>query len=396
MLFLYVLIFPACGLWLSKFKCMRPEDKWVKQPRKDPGDRRKRVRNKKPAADGAPTPSESGQTEREASTADQPTPSDAAEGETPRDEVDDHESTSRKPRASSAEPERHHHPSVSTMDKTTAEAALRRAIQSSPARLIGTPTKPVNVEGFGTTRRLLFPSPRKEGEQKGLEDGVLQESTAKQRARSSGSPSESKTGSSYIHNKENHPLTTHNVVLDHTSASFEGHDASTIRSHTPSHSSPSSPNIFKTPLRSTGNSITSQNPASARSGLSSLFSSAAKPRAYQLDTPGRHAGLNANSRTASPQYTPFTQQLHHMLSEVNVSPSAADHHSHDFEIPDLDELLDPRDREFELDAMLLKGERAGPLPSSPPDLGRGLFSLYEDSAGSESGLWSEYIERSGH
>jgi hypothetical protein len=388
---------------------MRPEDKWVKQPRKDQGDRRKRVRNKKAAADGAPTPSESGQTEREASAADQPTPSDTAEGETPRDEVDDHpnESTSKKPRASSAEPERRQHQPTSAMDKSAAEAALRRAIQSSPVRLIGTPVKPVDVDSFGATRRLLFPSPRNEGHQKGLEDGVLQDSTTKQRPRSSDGPSPSKTVSSDIHNKENHPPTRRDKEFDNTSTSFEGHLPSTPPRRSPSRSSLSSPNAFKTPLRSTSKSIAKQDPASARSGLSSLFSSAAKPQTYEADTPERHTALNANSHPASPQYTPFTTQLHQMLSEVNVSPSAPNHHSHDFEMPDLEDLLHPRHREFELDALLLKAETRHAqgqdedysqdllLPSSPPYVGRGLFALYEDPVGSEGGLWSEYIERGG-
>lgn len=31
----------ACGLWLQKFKCMRPEEKWIKEP-KDPGEKKKK------------------------------------------------------------------------------------------------------------------------------------------------------------------------------------------------------------------------------------------------------------------------------------------------------------------------------------------------------------------
>ncbi|KAH7068320.1 hypothetical protein BKA63DRAFT_521559 [Paraphoma chrysanthemicola] len=59
----------------------------------------------------------------------------------------------------------------STLDKETAEEALKRAIQSSPAGLRGSRHSPIDVEPDLTprpTRRLLFPSPRKGGEAKSL------------------------------------------------------------------------------------------------------------------------------------------------------------------------------------------------------------------------------------
>ncbi|KAH7092274.1 hypothetical protein FB567DRAFT_557814 [Paraphoma chrysanthemicola] len=59
----------------------------------------------------------------------------------------------------------------STLDKETAEEALKRAIQSSPAGLRGSRHSPIDVEPDLTprpTRRLLFPSPRKDGEAKSL------------------------------------------------------------------------------------------------------------------------------------------------------------------------------------------------------------------------------------
>ena len=57
-------------------------------------------------------------------------------------------------------------------DDTFAAAALKRAIQSSPARLLGSQQSPIEVGDDLTpkpTRRLLFPSPRREGEMKTLD-----------------------------------------------------------------------------------------------------------------------------------------------------------------------------------------------------------------------------------
>ncbi|KAF1849291.1 uncharacterized protein K460DRAFT_394150 [Cucurbitaria berberidis CBS 394.84] len=57
------------------------------------------------------------------------------------------------------------------LDNDAAHAALRRAIQSSPAGLRGSKNSPIDIDPDLTpkpTRRLLFPSPRKEGEAKSL------------------------------------------------------------------------------------------------------------------------------------------------------------------------------------------------------------------------------------
>jgi hypothetical protein len=57
-------------------------------------------------------------------------------------------------------------------DADALEVALEKAIQSSPARLLGSQTSPIEIaeESPNPTRRLLFPSPRKDGEFKSLAD----------------------------------------------------------------------------------------------------------------------------------------------------------------------------------------------------------------------------------
>jgi hypothetical protein len=57
-------------------------------------------------------------------------------------------------------------------DANELDIALEKAIQSSPARLLGSQASPIEIaeETPNPTRRLLFPSPRKEGEFKSLAD----------------------------------------------------------------------------------------------------------------------------------------------------------------------------------------------------------------------------------
>jgi len=60
-------------------------------------------------------------------------------------------------------------------DDANASTALQRAIQSSPARFLGSQESPIDLDTGLTprpTRRQLFPSPRKEGEFRSLEDGL--------------------------------------------------------------------------------------------------------------------------------------------------------------------------------------------------------------------------------
>ncbi|KAJ4376296.1 hypothetical protein N0V83_001579 [Neocucurbitaria cava] len=62
------------------------------------------------------------------------------------------------------------------LDNDAAQAALRRAIQSSPAGLRGSQKSPIDIDQDLTpkpTRRLLFPSPRKEGETKSLKHDAV-------------------------------------------------------------------------------------------------------------------------------------------------------------------------------------------------------------------------------
>jgi hypothetical protein len=154
-----------CGLWLIKKGSMRPRKLWDKSDR---GTKRKRQ------ATAARTKSVS---------LDDDLASDAAVPQGPVKVVDGKIDAVMAPpppalgRASSIQPST----TKSTLDKETAEEALRRAIQSSPAGLRGSKNSPIDIDPDLTprpTRRLLFPSPRKEGETKSLSPAPVGPSTA--------------------------------------------------------------------------------------------------------------------------------------------------------------------------------------------------------------------------
>tara|TARA_R110002003_G_scaffold171_9_gene13949 strand:+ start:7834 stop:9594 length:1761 start_codon:yes stop_codon:yes gene_type:complete len=153
-----------CGLWLIKKGSMRPRKLWDKSEK---GTKRKR----QAAAARTKSVSQEGDF-----TSDAVVPlSDAVipeENEVATVSFDGNADSGMPPppllhRASSFQPVNQ----SSTLDKDTAEDALRRAIQSSPAGLRGSRHSPIDIEPDLTprpTRRLLFPSPRKDGEAKSL------------------------------------------------------------------------------------------------------------------------------------------------------------------------------------------------------------------------------------
>ena len=173
-----------CGLWFNKFRSMRPPDKWGRKSvrRKSQKDRS----HDGPATDGLEPRSDFPQSDypqSEAFFTDAAGPEDAGEGvdtnidpqldgaaaEAPRNPL------FRRPRASSMQQQRRPSGEDATWNASQRDAALARAIQSSPARFQGSQESPIELEDTPAkpTRRLLFPSPRKEGETKSLDDNDL-------------------------------------------------------------------------------------------------------------------------------------------------------------------------------------------------------------------------------
>lgn len=152
---------------------MRPKEKWTKV-QKEKTERQKRVYKTRKAKANVATETQSANTEGQSSTmtADQSSPANTAD-ENVEEEHDPSQQlpSQKRPRAASVQ-------SVPTskandsMSNTAATAALQRAIQSSPARFLGTQHSPIEIDEVTPkpTRRLLFPSPRAAGEVKALQD----------------------------------------------------------------------------------------------------------------------------------------------------------------------------------------------------------------------------------
>ncbi|KJK68511.1 hypothetical protein P875_00075953 [Aspergillus parasiticus SU-1] len=177
--FAQVLLCNPCGLWLHKFKSMRPENKWNKSSN---GKRKRPPRNRRGggplSTNGAATRSQS-RAELTKVDGSSPVASDASspaaeDGITPRDsnnnenenDDDSQEPPSKRRRATSLEPRKSSDTTGSRWQEDTAIEALRRAIQSSPARNLESRNSATAGENSLTpksVRRVLFPNSQAEG-----------------------------------------------------------------------------------------------------------------------------------------------------------------------------------------------------------------------------------------
>ncbi|TAQ90638.1 hypothetical protein B7494_g1048 [Chlorociboria aeruginascens] len=388
----------ACGIWLSKYKSQRPEEKWENNrtaPALDANGVPEKKKRSKPRPSRAKKPNAKANLNSEAnypqsegyylqSEANVPPESNfptemAGAAFDPNIQVQRVELPSSQLRASSVHPTKH----LAAMTSDAASAALKRAIQSSPARSRwGTQTSPIDLDDdMGPTRRLLFPSPRKDGSPKVLKNIPANiQMTPPTRSQ--------KTPTADLSNKENR------------SPAFETGDDDTeliklfeeemARPTTPIRKSPSS-NPFKTPTRPTP----SHRPIT-RSVSKSIRSAKSPSQLLALSqrTPSRTPGTTSRRSPRNHNVTfesPFTATLNQLMSEANnqESPSRLGIQL-DFgnlELPNLDGdasmnfNMPPFDNEdfFSTDV---------PMPSSPPS----TFRPYEDmmTIGNDDTRWNEF------
>ncbi|KAI4807129.1 hypothetical protein E4T44_11181, partial [Aureobasidium sp. EXF-8845] len=301
-----------CGLWFNKFRVMRPSDKWVK---KQPIKSKKQQRKAMPPAGPSEPQSDY--------FVDQPSAlyTDAVQPEDDSNNRSSEERTTEetippitRARASSVQPQLKRSESDKQWTGPELDAALHRAIQSSPARFVGSQESPIEVESEETprpTRRLLFPSPReRNGQMKTLDDLALPGSKP---------PSSTIIEMAFVEelNKENCP--PKDQEDDDLAHLFE-----------------CSPNVFKTPRKTPERNATCQDtllktPTPSRSSLRTVarntrtpsgnqgstflptFSSAEAKNLFPT-TPSRWANLSSPSRS---QMTPFTRQLTQLLSDAH-------------------------------------------------------------------------------
>jgi hypothetical protein len=163
-----------CGLWFNKFKVMRPPDKWGRKALTRKSKKQKENEGPGFSTDGV-------EPQSDAFFTDLVVPEEAAEDADGEGEGQTHTrvaaapARSHRPRANSLQMQ----PVQSGRNKgelnaSQLDAALARAVQSSPVRFNGSQASPIEIDDMTPkpTRRLLFPSPRKDGEVKSLDDNA--------------------------------------------------------------------------------------------------------------------------------------------------------------------------------------------------------------------------------
>ncbi|KAM0127916.1 hypothetical protein ACHAP3_008591 [Botrytis cinerea] len=344
-----------CGIWMSKYKSQRPEAKWGKDP-----DSKKKRPSKAKAAAIMPTseanlpqsdtnfpPSEVFYQHPAAPPGtDRLSPIDLDGFDSTNQILTDHDRPNGARRANSLRPSK----KLNAMTSDSASAALRRALQSSPARWTQNNHIEIGEEPeTDTTRRLLFPSPRKDSSPKVLGEvttNVVQVIVD-------------------IHGAKDAVLGTMNK--ENCSVPFDIEEDAELmrlieeqfaRPTTPDQKTPG-PNPFKTPTRPTPNHrpITRSVTRSGRSG---------KSPGHLLPppkTPSKTPGSNRRTPRGNGIFeSPFTAQLNQLMSDNPInSPSQ---HLDFNNLPDLPNFdhgsynLQQYDEDFFSTDV--------PMPSSPP------------------------------
>ena len=344
---------------------MRPKENWEKA-QKDADRRRKRSSRKKVESDSMPSHrgSDASQGLRDGqsnASSPAPGPTDGAAEEN-ANQMSPQLPVFRKPRALSVQlspvTRENSHPEASAV------IALQRAIQSSPARLNGTQSAPIDVEQLTPkpTRRLLFPSPPNDSTTKTASANKLPSARDLDFLGSHHRDSLSSVGQD-SNDKENQPppFEEDGPALD---GLFEDGGLN-LRPTTPTPTNKMQDSgMFKTPK----NNVT---PHRLPPTTGDFFSSTAKAILQHPTTPKR----TTRSSSSQPlgEITPFTAHINQLFSEANGSPSA------DFDFPSLPSLHNTpgrmgNDYSFgNFDSQDFFSTDAA-MPSSPPV----WFGVYED------------------
>ncbi|KAI4243333.1 MAG: hypothetical protein L6R40_003505 [Gallowayella cf. fulva] len=266
-------------------------------------------------------------------------------------------------------------PDCSRLDKTSAAAALHRAIQSSPVRCRSVQTTEVAGKDLTPkpTRRILFPSPTQSEQRRALRDrGTTAENCI----------TVSPKGQTYPDldsaDKENLPPQLEEGGEEEVHLNTD--ERKQQRSVTPTPSRRSLEMIYKTPKQSV---TLDQIPPTT----GDFFSSAAKALLRPQTTPKR---LRSGAFQPLGELSPFTAQINRILSDADaVSPPDSN-----FDFPTLPSLDNTPGRTFRQDFDFSVFDQQDllstdvPMASSPPL--EGLFGVYEDPIEREGNFWSDY------
>ncbi|KAF2644061.1 hypothetical protein P280DRAFT_496511 [Massarina eburnea CBS 473.64] len=354
-----------CGLWLNKKSEMRPHRVWAKSNNdreriKRKRDEKRKNHSKKPRLEADTTMSDVVMPDSDANV---PDGRDGSEAPPSVDGTFDEDIQPSLLNRTSHSQSGSNHP----MHDNVAQAALIRAIQSSPVGMRrGTRELPVDLEADLTpkpTRRLLFPSPRKLGEQKSLSDNDASHSAATRTSAPHHIGSMARKFTAEDTDKENCPPATEDG--DNEFAHLFDDKVSPKTTPSKGHSVE---DLLKTPTPSAR-----PNPLTPRRGTDDA----------EFITPSRMLRtprVGGRAATAAPE-TPFTRQLNALLSDMPSSPSQA---------IDFSSFVNFNNTPGRNNTFLdFNGEFSSdfPMTSSPPQpLG---FNVFEDpNTSTVGGIWS--------
>jgi hypothetical protein len=364
-----------CGLWFNKKGSMRPPEIWMKNAGNSDKPKRKRNTNRAEKASRKKVNCESDCSELPGSLNPIITLSRSMSNEAPESAIC-HDGNNTELTTQQLPPTTRPHSSsnslengpistaIGPLNETTAVAALQRAIQSSPVGLAGSKHSPIELDKELTpkpTRRLLFPSPRKDGEVKLLDDS--RKTNLTDESLNIALSAAIAVTSMEDNDKENCPppmLDGDDDLAD----LFEDLENDVL--HTTPSRSVSGHDSLKTPT------------PRSKQGLSLNHSAELPLEAVGLTTPTR----STKSAAAAP-LTPFTAHFNALFPDALAgSPSRA------IDLSAFGPLGTPekfqKEQLYDYSEDFLSSDL--PLPSSSPG---NFFSLYVDPETSTGGLWSE-------
>ncbi|KAI1096697.1 hypothetical protein F5B19DRAFT_2053 [Rostrohypoxylon terebratum] len=354
-----VLLCNPCGIWFSKFKKHRPADKWEKDEQ-----RLSQTRKKRPNGSGQQPRSKRARTKSDAQSA------LTSEAGIPTDPLGPLDGPAHlEDMVTVPASHRQQHQEQEDMVDEMARQGSTHSRASSHSRGSGTFNSPIAVDDdLGATRRVLFPSPRKEGEQRVL--GEVAVNVVQTSPDYLGTKGEGSFG------KENNDLAAGGDVF--TDKDFADIFGSPPRPSTPTPAT-NSGNLFKTPTRTTPGHrpVTRSVTKSMRSGRSAN----SPGRILLMETPTR-ASHPGSAKRQSPEEMDPTQLLNNPLFTMDMS-QFGDFLSEDFIRPQSNSPLRPDMSNFDEIIMSepMNFDRLfGPIPGMPvsPPRPKKLFPHYSD------------------
>lgn len=336
-----------CGLWFNKSRTMRPRDKWHKKSGTRKSSKRPKNADAGPATDG-PEP------QSEAFFTDHVMPEDGSDDGNVSASVEQmvgsaagqsQQPAGGRPRSHSMQAQQRPNSEPSQMSALQRDAALARAIQSSPARFHGSQESPIELDELTPrpTRRLLFPSPRREGESKNLDDNAVQSSKSatpeKQAAiqktmLASDQQADIAIFEAFTTDKENMPppIDDDDDELAHLFLGSPSSLFKTPRKTPPSKSFQHFDNLLKTPTPASrrrkpltpaaGNAQpSSQHQGTTANIANDFLTSPTSSRYFLRSTPTRLAATPGNRRSnpnSSQTVSPFSRHLSQMLQDATA------------------------------------------------------------------------------